>query len=270
MAKLREEEERARRVVEHHLGRPVEIHDDRTGPSMFDLRVGPADAPAIAIEVTGAVDPSWMATWKEAEKRSGLVPDVVGAWTVIVHPSANLTRVTAGLPSLLGAVTALGIDTLHDVNVCPDPELRARINGLGIRAAYLLPGLSDGKIHYTLDGDGGAVDSLGESVPGWIGDWLANSHRADNLRKLAATTAPQREVFVIADVAGAPWSVMSYLTDIAGRGVPLPPNPPELPEPLTGVWLASTFTFGADPRGVRWDGTRWSSFQSRGAAIDDS
>jgi hypothetical protein len=56
-------EEWARRVVENTLKRTVVLNDDGSAPGMYDLRIGPSDAPEIAIECTGVVDPDFTETW---------------------------------------------------------------------------------------------------------------------------------------------------------------------------------------------------------------
>jgi hypothetical protein len=61
-------------------------------------------------------------------------------------------------------------------------------------------------------------------------------------------------VFVPVTLAGAPWSVESYLT---GEFECLPPTDPNLPSSVTGVWLAST----PGTHGVRWDSTGWRLFR---------
>ena len=61
------------------------------------------------------------------------------------------------------------------------------------------------------------------------------------------TEAQERWVFVPVALGGAPWSVESYLT---GEFEYLPATGPNLPPPVTGIWV--TFTFGK--HGVRWDG----------------
>jgi hypothetical protein len=77
----------ARRVVEQHLGRTVDAHDDGSAPSMFDLRAGSADAPEIATEVTGAIDRPWVATRNASLKRSGQIAGVDGDWTSSCEPA---------------------------------------------------------------------------------------------------------------------------------------------------------------------------------------
>src|SRR2546425_1088389 len=80
----------ARRVVEEELQRTVELHDDQSEPSMFDLRVGPADAPAIAIECIGAVDPVRVETWNVGPARGAMRLALKGDGTVFVNQNAKV------------------------------------------------------------------------------------------------------------------------------------------------------------------------------------
>jgi hypothetical protein len=61
-------------------------------------------------------------------------------------------------------------------------------------------------------------------------------------------------VFVSVASGGAPWSVESYLTDEFEY---LPATEPNLPSPVTGIWVASTFGL----HGVRWDSAGWRLFR---------
>jgi hypothetical protein len=148
------------------------------------------------------------------------------------------------------------------VRVC---SRRCLLNGLGIKFVTCYRGSGSGEVSFTMAGEGGAIDTSGASLPSWVSDWLRAPGQDDVLKKLAATTAPERHVFVPVDLHGAGWPVESYLLTWLGARQ-LPSDPPDLPEPVTAVWLASTM---AD-RGVRWDGRRRSWFVSRGPEIDDA
>jgi hypothetical protein len=50
-------EEWARRILEKDLKRNVVLKDDGTASGMYDLRIGSADAPEMAVECVGTVDP---------------------------------------------------------------------------------------------------------------------------------------------------------------------------------------------------------------------
>ena len=56
-------EEWAARLVSKELGVDAEVHDDNSSPQMYDVRVGHAESPQIAIECVGAVDPVRTETW---------------------------------------------------------------------------------------------------------------------------------------------------------------------------------------------------------------
>jgi hypothetical protein len=51
-------------------------------------------------------------------------------------------------------------------------------------------------------------------------------------------------------------------------GLVMPPATLSLPDPITGVWLASTLSF-KEALGVRWNGQSWSAFRTRGPGIED-
>jgi hypothetical protein len=108
----------------------------------------------------------------------------------------------------------------------------------------------------TPEGVGGVVDSAGSALSQWIEEFLRDPKREDVLFKLRHSSAQERWVFVPVTFGGAPWSVESYLT---GELESLPATEPNLPSPVTGLWLASTF----GTHGVRWDSAGWRSFRVR-------
>jgi hypothetical protein len=243
----------AQRVVEEELQQTVELHDDQSQPSMYDLRVGPVDAPTMAIECVGAVDPLRVETWNIGPAKGPLSLALEGDWTVFLMRNARIKGLEARLEPILrrceetGAVTNLHVDWALRRS---HPDLYAELRGLRVQSAncYRWPGR--GKVYLTMEGIGGAVDEDGTTIPPWIGDFLGAPERADVLSKLAKSGAAGCEAFVIVDFGGAPFSVESYLT---GSLEVLPAAPPVLPQRVTGVWLVST----SNDRGVRWTGTTW-------------
>jgi hypothetical protein len=119
-----------------------------------------------------------------------------------------------------------------------------------------------GKVSLTMPGNGGAVDEYGMAVPGWVGVFLRDPDRQDVLSKLERSGAPERHAFLIVTLIGAPWAVESYLT---GSLEHLPAQAPDLPAPVTGVWIV----LGMGQRGLRWDGNIWKFFDSRGQGIEE-
>jgi hypothetical protein len=83
-------EEWARRIVSLALVVTVEHHDDGSEASMYDLRVGSAASPSLAVEVVGAVDPLWTETWNVGPGRKVLrPPSVRGEWSISIVPGTN-------------------------------------------------------------------------------------------------------------------------------------------------------------------------------------
>jgi len=240
--------------------------DDQSQPSMFDLRVGPADAPAIAIECVGAVDPVRVETWNVGPAKGAVHLALKGDWTVFVKRNAKVKNLGTRLEPILrrceepARVVHIQVDwTLGRAR----PDLFADLQRLGVESVtcYRWPG--SGKVHVTMEGTGGAVDEDGVTLPPWVGEFLAASQRADVLSKLTMSRAAECQAFVIVDYGGATFSVESYL---ASSLDPLPVAPPVLPPPLNGVWLVST----SNDRGIRWTGTHWKRFSAvwRGRSVE--
>ena len=123
---------------------------------------------------------------------------------------------------------------------------------LGVVSAYQGGTDYPGSIYPTIaqpsERAGGMVPETGDALSRWIGDWLRESRRADNLRKLTRSGLPERHAFVIvAGFATAPFPVVDLLMRPAA---PAPTIPPDLPSEVTHVWTMSAWTSG--------DGTRWS------------
>jgi hypothetical protein len=263
---LRAEEVWAQRVIGRALDLDVVQHDDNSEDGMYDLRVGPRENPVIAIEVVSAVDNVFTATWNSGPAKGPKQWPLISDWIVQLERQANNKQIEAHLPATLAALESANFDGGLPV----DHILRRHnrpiwevLNGLGISfVCSRRPGR--GEVSFTMSGRGGAIDSHGANVPRWIGEWLRDARRDDVLKKLAATTALERHVFIPVSLQGAGWPIESYLTTWLGQRE-LPSDPPDLPNPVTAVWLVSTMA----ERGVRWDGRRWSWFMARGSGIDD-
>ena len=246
----------AQKIVQDELREPVVVHDDNSQPSMYDLRIGPVDSPAIAIECTGAVDKVRTETWNVGPGQGPLTLALRGDWTVILKPSARIRGLAQALEPVLqdcersGELSPVHVDwRLNRSN----PKLFSALDSKGVKFISCFRVKGEGKVHLTLDGIGGPVDAEGLAIPEWLAAFLSDPERADVISKLVRSEAADRHAFVVVDYAGAPWSVQSYLdSDLAA----LPPAAPKLPSPLTGVWLVST----ANTVGVRWTGTHWKRF----------
>ena len=62
----------AQKIVQDELQESVVVHDNNSRPGMYDLLIGPAESPAIAIECVGAVDRVRTETWNVGPARGPL------------------------------------------------------------------------------------------------------------------------------------------------------------------------------------------------------
>jgi hypothetical protein len=137
------------------------------------------------------------------------------------------------------------------------------MDSIGIVHASRYSADYSGKVYLTMPGTGGGVDDKGTQLPKWLGDFLRNPDQADVLSKLQRSGATNRHAFVIASFQGVPWSVESYLT---GSLTSIPSDPPDLPSPVTEVWIVAGF----GDKGLHWNGNTWRSVATRGPGIDDA
>lgn len=257
-------EEWARQVIEKELKQTVVINDDNSAPGMYDLRIGPVDAPEIAIECTGAVDPAFTETWNIGPARGPMKLSITGDWNVVITPKTRIKTIKRDLEPILQELEHRGIENVH-----VDHRLKWRertlfddLQLLGITHAHCFRLQGSGKVHLGMPGIGGAVDNYGRAVPEWVSEFLRDSVRQDVLFKLQRSGAPDCHAFLFVTFAGAPWAVESYLT---GELDHLPTQAPDLPPPVTEVWIVS----GMSWRGLRWDGNSWRLFDARRKEIDD-
>ena len=244
----------AQQIIEKELDRPVVIHDDGGQSSMYDLRVG-SD---VAIEVVSAVDPVRTKTWKAGPDKGARSLAVKGDWIIGIAPKTNIRKLERRIEPILQNLEEQGVDRVsvgHLLNR-DDSGLLEELESLGIRHASCFHTPGTGRVHMTMEGVGGGVDSTGSALPQWIEEFLREPEREDVLFKLRHTGAQERWVFVPVTFGGAPWPVESYLT---GEFECLPPTEPKLPSPVTGIWVASTF----GTHGVRWDSAGWRLFKIR-------
>ncbi len=259
---MTDEKERAflewvRGILKKELKQDVEINDDGSAPGMYDLRVGPADAPEMAIECVGAVDPIFTETWNVGPAKGPLQLPIKGDWKIVIAKRARVNKIKQCIEGLLRELEDRGICNVS-VNHLPewyDEELLNKLESLGIMSAYCLRLPGAGKVHFGIPGIGGAVDAQGGAVPKWVGEFLFCSKREDVLAKLNNSGAAERHVFLRVDFCGALWSVESYLS---GNLEHLPVAEPNLPHQVTGVWI---YRYGT--QGIRWDGAGWRSFKTR-------
>lgn len=250
-------EDWARQIVERELHVQTVINDDGSAPSMYDLRIGPPHAPQVAIECFRSVDDAFIETWNVGPARGPLHLALKNNWIVEVSTKARIKKFKQHIEPILQELENRGIYNLlvdHYLK-WQDSALFGRLSSLDVTHAvcYELPGT--GKVELALPGIGGAVDERGGAVPNWISELLRKLKYQDVLRKLERSGAEEKHAFVFVGFAGAPWEVESYLArDIKHS----PTQAPDLPFPITGVWIISEEA----QRGVRWDGNAWRVFDA--------
>ena len=259
------EEEWARRIVEKELGRSVVVNDDGSRPGMYDLRIGPANAPELAIECVGAVDQTRAETWNVGPAKGPLELPLRGDWIITLTPSARIKVIKKRLGPLLQELEDRGHSSFSVYRALRwgDSAVFEELESLGVvsGSCFRLPGT--GKVSLTMEGTGGAVDSQGTAVPGWVGQFLRDPAREDVLRKLQLSDAAERHAFIFVVLGGVPWSV-DYYMNFGGELDQLPTEAPNLPHPVTGVWIVGPF----GQKGLRWNGSAWRRFESRGEGIE--
>jgi hypothetical protein len=250
-------EQWAQQIIEKELNRPVVVHDDDSQPSMYDLRIGAVEAPEVAIECVGAVDSVGTETWNVGPGKGPLqLTGVKGDWMITISRDANIRTIRRNIEPFFRDleerdVLRVSEDILFKRH---DELLLKKLESLGIQHTSCVRMPGTGQVHWTMEGNGGAIDSEGSALPQWIEEFLRDSKREDVLFKLRQTSAQERWVFVPVKLGGAPWSVESYLT---GEFECLPATGPNLPSPVTGMWVASTH----GTHGVRWDSAGWRLFR---------
>lgn len=251
------EEEWARRIIQEVLGRSVERNDDNSSDGMYDLRIGSADAPEVAIECVGAVNPQFTETWNVGPAKGPLQFSIKGDWSITITPASCINSIKRHVERILQQLEGRGIDDICVNHLLKrnDEKLFNELESLGIEQAscYRLQGT--GKVHLATTGQGGAVDELGSKLPAWLGEFLDPTKKKDVVLKLKRSGAAECHVFVTVGFSGANWAVESYL---AGDIKYIPTEPPDLPEPITGVWVI----LDGGHRGLYWIGSEWKVFSA--------
>jgi hypothetical protein len=106
-------EEWARRIVQKQLKRSVVINDDGSKPGMYDLRIGFADAPELAVECVGAVDPILAETWNLDPAKGPLRVAIARDWSVMLRPSARISAIKQRVEPLLRELEGRGLRDVH-------------------------------------------------------------------------------------------------------------------------------------------------------------
>jgi hypothetical protein len=249
-------EECAGRILQREIGCAVRLNDDGSAPRMYDLRVGDLRFPDVAVECVGAVDRVRTETWNVGPARGLLSLNLHGDWGVQLRPHARVKPILAVLEALLRNCEQAGLEWFTHVDAFlnhREPDLFAALNALNIASVHCACAEGTGTVYLGMTGFGGAVDTEGRAVAGWISEFLRAPDQEDVLLKLRASGAAECHAFVAVSFGGVPWPVESYLGTHTDH---LPDTAPDLPPPVSAVWIM----YGRN--GVRWDGKGWCFFDA--------
>lgn len=244
----------ARGIIAREIRREVVLHDDGSRPGMYDLRIGSAESPEVAIECVGAVDPVRAATWNAGPGRGSFLLQIRGDWVVELEPDTKVKQVRRALESLLTDCESLGVEEFLPIDwrlKYSDPSLYVRFKAIRIGSVHRIRAEGRGRVYLSMNGVGGGVDTKGRAVPTWISEFLHAPEREDVLSKLRKSGAVECHVFVPVMFAAVPWEVESYLSDPSQI---VPEGAPDLPAPVTAVWIL----YGI--KGLFWGGAGWRLF----------
>ena len=173
---------------------------------MYDLRIGAVEAPDVAIECVGAVDPVRTETWNVGPGRGPLRLSVKGDWIINIAREAQIRTIQQHIESIVRNLEERDVRRVSFGHLLKrqDSSLLQELASLGIRhtACLRMPGI--GRVHVTMEGSGGWVASAGSALPQWIEEFLCDPEREDVLFKLRQSSAQERWVFVPVAVGGIP------------------------------------------------------------------
>jgi hypothetical protein len=228
----------AARVVARLTGERVVLQDDNTRSGMPDLRIELTDRPPAFVEVVTDIDREYSAL-VQAVRGHQEIParELDRAWYVTLDSRAQIRDLAPQLVNRLAHLQRLGIafDTIRMPSLPDHDELAVReLEQLGVIELASAPApAGQGKVMLYCEGTGGptAVDWVGFDE--WLTSYLASDPLADVRRKLAASGATERHVFVGASFT-TPWAAYHALSD---ERTTMPPSAPRLPAEITHAWI---------------------------------
>ena len=225
----RANERAARHIVSSALRVEVLRHEDGAKNGQVDALIM-FDEPA-PLEVVADHEPAFNAQWAALEKVSHRieVPTLVDAWTVQLARSASVKRVVRELPGLILELQDARKMTGEVGRPLPLPRA---LRKLGIQLLYPVDG-PGGHVNLRAEGWGGSASG---TVSEFVERVLAVAD--DVPRKLKAHRSAQKHAFIWATI-GTDYGVQFQLEN---RNHPLPEDDPALPDGVTHVWVAGSFT----------------------------
>jgi hypothetical protein len=255
--KVQPEEVLAARVLNHVLVVHI-AHTDVNGEADLAF-VAPGGLPA-AVEVTFLTDQQIKVAqdaWVREREREYVVTQLRSSWNVTVEgDSVKYKLLRQHLEPHLASLEAAGIADYDRWSIGHRlldtmPEVVRALASLRVVQATVIKTKDPSIQHIFISPMGGYTARGSDAALDEIEEYLAG--RTDNLRKLESAAAAERHLFVWLD-RDTPGSVARPFT--GGRIVEefdhfgLPSRPPELPGPVTDLWVMHVGT----GMGWRWGG----------------
>lgn len=224
----RPNERAARHVVARVLGHRVSRHEDGKFDSQVDALIHGPDEIA-ALEVVADHEEAFNAQWAALERLNHRleVPSLQRLWSAQLARTAKVRDVVKRLPDL---VLALERSQHSDAERA---EALDAIRRLRVQTIRPVEGAQPGRINLHVEGWGG-WSTL--TMAQYVEKVLAAA--PDVPRKLKLHPALAKHAFI--------WTTISTDHGIQSmlerREQPLPTDPPSLPEGVTHVWIAGSFT----------------------------
>ena len=235
---------RAASIVARMTGARVVLQDDNRGAEgKPDLLIEYPDGRTGVIEVVTDIDPGRAAVIQAARvdhrRHAGrlasgpfTVPGLARLWWVGLRHANGLGAIRARARDLLG--NADNEMTAHEHAIAPDgAEWEQKLWRLGVTDLIRGPSREPGEVWLLPPPTGGPVYGDEPVFLEWVRAFLDDEKRADVRAKLERGSYDERHCF-IACSESTDWTVNGHL----GEGTEwIPANPPELPPPITHVWL---------------------------------
>lgn len=239
-------ERAAKHIVETIIpGARMDFRDPGTGGHDFDLTF--AHGMTVPVEVTASMDPVQVQTYAAIRKQGALVPrrKCRNDWLVHPLPGANIKRIRERIDDYLADVELDGLSYVHThAHAYMYASVDRLRQDLNVESAGVAKSRQSG-IQISYPGSGGAVgaECAVEAID-------LEARKDDNRRKLGATRASARHLFVYVDALNfLPWvGVRDF--DPAGLA-------PSLPEEITDVWAAAGAGRPTQYSVWRGDSKRW-------------
>ncbi len=235
MAKYRPEEKYAFNVVGRVLGVEVEPFDIEGRQGAVDALLHYLDGRCAALEVS-SIGPQDEARILNFLDSNGIRRDIVGLtqlWSVYL-PKTFRPRDLPSIDAALLECERSGFGSLSQGLF--DEKLRdLLILGVSADVITMPQPVADPRAYVQVRGVGGGGGEGIQPLPGELAEHLRAPGMRENIEKLAASGFAERHLFLM--VRPSAFSFPVY-DELSSDGT-LPAEPPQLPEGLSEVWLAS-------------------------------